>query len=531
MLAGMVENPVRYDPVNNPQLSLQRRNIVLSRMAQLHVITQAEAAAASQQPLGLHLSALQTGCTSASAQSAAFFCDYVLSVMKQDNAFSTAWNVLNSSGGLKIYTTLSGADEAAARQAVNYMVPAPPNGANPGGNAAAEVLIRPGTGQILAIANDRPYGTGGGQTTLDYAVNSNYNGGSLGVQTGSSSKFFTFLTALQQGVPFGYPQTVTTPATVSGFTNCAGQPVGGGTDANGQPVPTGSWNLINDDPGQKGAFTLYTATENSVNVYYAKLEAKVGLCNVVKTAVNLGMTRFDGKSLLKPDNLPGGRHFDPADDVPAFTLGAVNVSPMSMAAAYATVAARGIYCRPIAVNAIVTRTGSRLPVESAGCHRALPAAVADAATYLMQGVLNNGTAAGLGIGRPAAAKTGTADNFAFAAFGGFTPDLVGYVSVFNPVNPVQFPMSGTGSCYRVGCPGVMFGAGAPGHIWQMTFMNAMLANPPLNFVAVDPASPLFSMGDGRTNPTTKKGKRGRGGNGNGNGNANGNGLPIAVPTP
>ena len=143
----------------------------------------------------------------------------------------------------------------------------------------------------------------------------------------------------------------------------------------------------------------------------------------------------------------------PADNIPAFTLGAVNVSPMSMAEAYATVAARGVSCTPIAVLRIVSRTGARLPVAKAHCHQAIPAGVADAASYVLQSVLTVGTAAGLGIGRPAAGKTGTSDSFDFAAFGGYTPDLAGYVSVFNPLDPVKYPMYGTGSCYRLGCPG------------------------------------------------------------------------------
>ena len=222
LLAGMVENPVGYDPVADPAAALKRRNVVLARMAQLHDITRAQAVAAGQQPLGLHLTALQTGCTSDSVGDAAFFCDYVVSLMRQDSSFSKAWKALNTSGGLTIYTTLNGQDQDAASNAVNYMVPSPPNGSNPGGNAAAEVLIQPGTGQIRAIANDRPYGNGSGQTTMDYAVNSTYNGG-IGVQTGSSSKLFVLLTALAQGVPFGYPQTVQTPATVTGFTNCQGR--------------------------------------------------------------------------------------------------------------------------------------------------------------------------------------------------------------------------------------------------------------------------------------------------------------------
>jgi membrane peptidoglycan carboxypeptidase len=508
LLAGMVENPVRYDPVAHPGYALSRRNMVLARMAQLHIITQAHAVAVGKRPLGLHLSPLQTGCTSGSAKSAAFFCDYVVSLMKQDNAFSQAWNVLNSSGGLKIYTTLSRQDERAAKQAVNYMVPQPPNGANPGGNAASEVLMQPGSGRILAIANDRSYGTGKNQTTVNYAVNTPYDGG-IGVQTGSSSKLFTLLTALEQNVPFGFPQKVTTPATLTGYTNCKGQ-------------PTGTYNLVNDSPSEKGAFTLYTATAQSVNVYYAMLERKVGLCNVVKTADALGVTRADGKSLLKWD----GPNSPPADDLPAFTLGAVNVSPMSMAEAYATVAARGMSCTPIAVDKIVSSTGAKLPVQKPHCHQAIPAGVADAASYVLQGVLTSGTAAALGgIGRPAAGKTGTSDSFDYAAFGGYTPDLAGYVSVFNPVDPVKFPMQGAGACYRLGCDGAgMFGADAPGHTWQMTFAHAVLANPPQNFVAADIPGVLWSMGNGQSNPAPpKKGKPGNGGGGNGNGNGPGGG--------
>jgi membrane peptidoglycan carboxypeptidase len=516
LLAGMVENPVRYDPVAHPGYALSRRNMVLARMAQLHIITQAHAVAVGKRPLGLHLSPLQTGCTSGSAKSAAFFCDYVVSLMKQDNAFSQAWNVLNSSGGLKVYTTLSRQDERAAKRAVNYMVPQPPNGANPGGNAASEVLIQPGTGRILAIANDRSYGAGKNQTTVNYAVNTPYDGG-IGVQTGSSSKLFTLLTALEQNVPFGFPQKVTTPASLTGYTNCKGE-------------PTGTYNLINDSPSEKGAFTLYTATAQSVNVYYAMLERKVGLCNVVKMAADLGVTRADGKSLLKWD----GKNVPPADNIPAFTLGAVNVSPMSMAEAYATVAARGVSCTPIAVAKIVSSTGAKLPVEKPQCHQAIPAGVADAASYVLQGVLTSGTAAALGgIGRPAAGKTGTSDSFDYAAFGGYTPDLAGYVSVFNPVDPVKFPMQGTGACYRLGCDGAgMFGADAPGHTWQMTFQHAVLANPPQNFMSADIPGVLWSMGNGQNNPAPpKKGKPGNGGGGGGNGNGNGggggNGRPPA----
>ena len=93
MLAGMVEDPSSYDPFVHPGNALKRRATVLARMAQLHVTKAAEAQAAARAPLGLHPSSrpLQTGCTSRSIRDAAFFCDYVLAVMKNDPAYKQAY--------------------------------------------------------------------------------------------------------------------------------------------------------------------------------------------------------------------------------------------------------------------------------------------------------------------------------------------------------------------------------------------------------------------------------------------------------
>ena len=88
---------------------------------------------------------------------------------------------LLSTGGLKIYTTLDPQDQQAANSAVNYVEPGHSNFWNPGHNADTEAVIQPGTGQIMALAEDRPYGTGKGQTEINYAVNTAY-GGSAGVQ-------------------------------------------------------------------------------------------------------------------------------------------------------------------------------------------------------------------------------------------------------------------------------------------------------------------------------------------------------------
>ncbi len=538
-LAGIVENPTAYDPIDYPKVALTRRNTVLARMAQTNNgLTAAQAAKDEAKPLGLDVSIPESGCQAATVGTAGFFCQYVEEVFLHDTAYGKTpmdRAKLLATGGLKIYTTLDPQDQSAANEAVNYVEPSSSGYFNPGHNADTEAMVQPGTGQILAMAEDRPYGTGRGQTEINYAVNTAY-GGSTGVQTGSSSKLFTLLTALNQGVPFGFQLTVPGSTTVTGYTNCKGDPTG--TTTSGGL----GYSVSNSEGPGKTTDSLYTGTTNSINVFYAELEKKVGLCNVVHTAVDLGMTRADGSSLLSWDGKT-----PPADDFPSFTLGSVNVAPLSMAAAYATVAARGTYCSPVAIGKIVTNTGGKLAVPSAGCHRALSYSVADAVNYILQGVLTTGTAGNIGglSGRQAAGKTGTSNvegnnGTPYAAFAGYTPNLVGYVSVFNPYSPTGDTMAGTTACYRlesgsVSCPDEMFGADAPGSTWHMSFDHAALGKVDY-FVPVPADSPFNSMGNGQVviqpkAPSKGKGKgkgNGNGGTGNGNGNGNNGGNPTPI---
>ena len=89
-------------------------------------------------------------------------------------------------------------------------------------------------------------------------------------------------------------------------------------------------------------------------------------------------------------------------------------------------------------------------MPSAGCHQAIPVRVAQAVNYILQGVLNfpDGTAYGMGLANyQAAGKTGTSNvasgnGTPFAAFAGYTTTLVGYVSVFNPISPTKYTMTG-----------------------------------------------------------------------------------------
>jgi membrane peptidoglycan carboxypeptidase len=500
LLAGIVQSPTEYDPVLHPDAAIGRRNEVLSRMAQLGYISQATANAAEKLPLALHMSAtpLQTGCdsTQVATTDSAFFCDYVQHVLELN--YPSIWSQITTTGGLSIYTTLSMRDQIAADNAVNYVEPQNSGTYNPGHNADTEVLIQPGTGAVRAIAVDRRFGTGGGEDDIDYAVNSNYGGGE-GVQTGSSSKIFTLITALEQGYPLGHTIKITAPSYVGPYSNCQ----------QGYVAPALFHNSEGPSNGTQ-VWMMNQATVDSINLYFVNLEKQVGLCNVVRTAARMGMTRADGTSLLEPDGKPHTAGYqESADNIPSFTLGAVDVSPMSMAAAYASVAADGRYCSPQAITKIVDQaTGTVVLTPGNHCRRDMPAGVAEAANYILQGVLSvpGATAYGQGIGRPAAGKTGTSDGGFYAAFAGYTPTLAGYVSVFNPLHPTTSgAMVGSNADYRSAggylsdCNGQMYGACAPASTWQMTFLHAQLG-PALSFAY--PPGYFFSEGNGLGAPVT-----------------------------
>ncbi len=126
----------------------------------------------------------------------------------------------------------------------------------------SEVLIQPGTGHVQAIAVDRPYGTGRGEDSIDYAVDTGQNGG-YGVQTGSSSKLFTLITALKQNIPFGFKMSVSSPNDIGPYYNCKGQ-------------YTGSFPVSNAEGAGKGTFSLYWGTTQSINVLRASSSGALG---------------------------------------------------------------------------------------------------------------------------------------------------------------------------------------------------------------------------------------------------------------
>lgn len=464
MLAGLVQNPQAYDPVLHPQAGTERRNVVLSRMASLGWISAADAGAAENQPAALHVTQADNGCTNSKAP---FFCDYVQREILTNPVFGStpeARKALLQRGGLTIQTTLDWKVQRAAQRAINAHVPAH----NDAHKAAAETLIEPGTGEIKGMAVDRQLGDNSqpGKTWVNFAADADH-GASIGMPSGSTFKVFTLAAALDQGMPFGTRLDAPNDFTPTGFRNCKDQRV---------DDPNATLHNAADGEGGK-QFSLVTGTWHSVNTFFLTLEKKVGLCETAQMAEKLGMRQAGGK---------------PLEQYPSFTLGFNPVSPTRLAAAYAAFAARGVYCDPIAFKKITDANGKDLPVPSAHCHQAIDKGVADGVNYILSGVLTKGTAQGNEIGRPAAGKTGTVDNFSAAWFAGYTPDLASAVWMGDPRGGFKYPMDDL--CMDGTCYGQVFGATIPAPIWHDTMVDALDGTPSHDFHA--PPSSYFSMGSG-----------------------------------
>ncbi|MDN3352522.1 transglycosylase domain-containing protein [Actinomadura sp. DC4] len=472
-LAGIVRSPQTYNPHLHPKRGRQRRDLVLNRMAELKVITLPEATTARTGPIHLHVTKTPNGCVTSSAP---FFCDYVQRDILGNAVFGATLRqrrALLQRGGLEIHTTLEPKMQKAAQQAVDRFVPPK----NSSGKAAAEVLVRPGTGAITAMAIDRKLGDSGkrGKMWVNLAADSDH-GSSLGMQAGSTFKVFTLAEALRQEMPFGQKLNAPKEFVPTGFRDCAGHRVGDTTA------------LGNAGDGEGGRdFTLVTGTWHSVNTFFLNLERRVGLCETYKMATRLGMRKATGGKL---------------EQYPSFTLGFNTVSPERLAAAYAAFGARGKYCSPIAITSIGSPRGP-VKVPSAGCHQVIDTDVADAVNHVLGGVLTKGTAKGNEIGRPAAGKTGTVDNFSSAWFAGYTPDMASAVWVGDPRGGYKHPLRDV--CLGEGCFAQVYGADVPAPIWRETMTEALRGVPEHGFT--EPGGGFFRQGSGEEEDDKDKDKK------------------------
>ncbi|MFH8586109.1 transglycosylase domain-containing protein [Streptomyces celluloflavus] len=486
LLAGIVQSPSRYDPVNDPKEATRRRNTVLQRMADLKDITQAQADAAARKPLRLSVSRPKNGCITAT-NGAGFFCDYVREVFLTDKAFGKTrkiraqrWN----QGGMTIRTTLDPQTQKSIQASIgNHVYDDDPV-------ASAASIVEPGTGKILGMGQSRPYGFGEHQTQINLSVDRSMGGGA-GYQPGSTFKPVIAAAALEQGMSpykeYSSPYRMAYPSPVQ---TCNGEWKGHETTEN-------------ENPEEVGPYGMKEATAKSVNTYYVQLISDMGICPAVKMAESMGIQRADGKKL---------------EQVPSMTLGVQEMSPLTMAAGYAAFANGGQYCSPVAIASITDAQGKAMSVPQTSCHRAMSQRTAETINTLLKGVVEDGTGKEAGLqGRDSAGKTGTSDNRYAAWFVGYTPNAAGAVWVGDPQHRRKMFDIKIGGSYH----DKVYGADTPGPIWRDA-MSGALANrpaPPLPTVAIDDGGDPGQGAPGSDDKNKGKGK------GKGKGQPNGKGKP------
>ena len=482
LLAGIVQSPGRFDPLKNLDATLERRNVVLGRMADLGFLSQTERGEAAAGRPEIKPNPVSQECDDAGV-TAPFFCDYIFRSLEADDALGRALGATREerqarllAGGLTIKTSLDPKVQGAAQAAAEKEVPID----DPFGAATVVDVVEPGTGFIKAMAVNRRFSEEKlpGHTKVNLAI-----GGSAGYQAGSTFKIFVLAEALRQGIPLSYsvfsPQKYRSPV----FEKCAG---------------CGPYEPENAGDSESGTFDMVKGTHDSVNTYYVQLEERIGsevdgTFTVEKAAAfaeSLGVKQFAEGRPQAPLNRGG-----------AFTLGGNEVSPLDMAAAYATFAARGKHCPPRAITEIVDQRGQVIPVPDTPCTQVVETPIADTVTSVLTGVIDGDTSGRTGrrasIGRPAAGKTGTTNGSRAAWFVGYTPQLSTAVWVGTPGTPEEpvKPMQ------RVRINGryypQVYGGTIPAAIWQQTMATSLKGVPVARFAGPDAD---VTDGDERTVP-------------------------------
>ncbi|WP_030412584.1 transglycosylase domain-containing protein [Streptomyces sp. NRRL S-1448] len=479
LLAGIVQSPSRYDPVNDPQEATRRRNTVLQRMADLKNITQEQADAAAKKPIKLAISRPKNGCITAT-DGAGFFCDYIRKVFLSDRTFGKnrkarlkRWD----QGGLTIRTTLDRQTQKSIQDSIGKHV------YEEDPVATAATIVEPGTGKILGMGQSRPYGFRGNQTMLNLSVDHDMGGGA-GYQPGSTFKPVIAAAALEQGTSpeqeYPSPYRMPYPSPVQ---TCDGEWHGSPADV-----------TQNENRKEVGPYAMKEATAKSVNTYFVQLISDMGICPAVKMAQKMGIERADGK---------------PLQQVPSMTLGVQEMSPLTMAAGYAAFANGGEYCSPVAIESITDARGRALKVPQTSCRTAMSKKTADTINTLLKGVVEDGTGKEAGLkGRDSAGKTGTTDSRYAAWFVGYTPNAAGAVWVGDPQHQRKM--------YNITIGGVphdkVYGADTPGPIWRDAMTGALAGRPApaLPTVPIDDPDKGKASGDDKGNGKHKPG-RGHGG--------------------
>jgi membrane peptidoglycan carboxypeptidase len=455
-LAGVVQSPVGYDPLLNPEESKVRRDAVLATMEAQDVITPEQYQKAVSTPIEDYLKPKQisNGCA---VSKYPFYCDYAVKQILNDPNYGKTLRDREDflkRGGVVIHTALQPkAQEAATRAVMNRIPPK-----DPSKKGTAIAMVTPQTGEVVALAQNRLWGTKGkGRTTYNYAVDQK-DGGTTGMQAGSTFKIFTLAAAMEAGI---------SPYTVFDSSDDKNFPAGPWGCTDGQYF--GAYTVSNST--SSGQFNMLQGTAMSVNTYFVGLEQQAGLCRTVDIAKRTGMTLANGAEL---------------PTVQSFTLGSVEVSPLALATSYATMANHGVYCKPHAITRIVDEKTSGKKVVSRidpECRQVVTREVADSVTAILTHAVDGGiggrTGSAMSLGRDVTGKTGTTDTSAAVWFAGYTPSLAAAVWVGDPRGGFQYPMKNVtinGSYY-----GQVFGSTLPGPIWKEAMLGALSGGPVESF--------------------------------------------------
>lgn len=365
-----------------------RRDYILSKMHTYKKLTDEQYEAAVASPIKPKITPSVRGCQT--AERAAYFCDFVQKIILNDATFGADPDTRAANfdrGGYKIYTTLDLDLQRTAEETMADYVPPTYDRANLGG---ALVGVQPGTGRVLYMAQNKQYSqdpevldSGAQYTSINYSTDQEY-GGSSGFQVGSTYKVFTLAEWLKKG--HSLAETVNANIRTyqqSGFTDSCGGPWGG------------IWKPTNDAPGEEGRQSALNATAESINTAFVAMASELDLCEIRKDAEAFGVHPAAGGQL---------------DSNPASILGTNNVSPLTMATAFAAIANAGKVCTPIAIDTIVDANRKDLATPASACTQSVPPEVAAAMAYALKRVTAYGTAAGVNnTGSDMLAKTGTTD--------------------------------------------------------------------------------------------------------------------------
>ncbi|MET4136688.1 transglycosylase domain-containing protein [Pseudarthrobacter sp. PvP090] len=417
LLAGLVNSPSFYDPAVNPDNAVKRRNQVLDKMLSDGKILQADHDAAVASGVELKITPAKQGCSA--ADMAPYFCDYVSHLILNNPVYgidATARERKLYRGGLTITTTLDSRLQAAAQAQVDATA-----GANPDKWGASLVSIGPGSGRILAMAQNTVFLPAPGKfdTQLNFNVDAkdadgNDLNGAGGFQPGSTMKPFTFAEWLNEGksmvaevdasrrtYPLDFPWK-SSCGKVLGAYNTAEKALGAADD------------LQNNDEGYYRKMPVNYGLYNSINTATFAEAAELDFCGIQRMVDAVGL--HSGV-----DNAPVNMH------QLGNLLGAIGVAPLHLANAFATFAADGRYCAPIAIAGVTDAAGRELPAQISDCRSAVKPEVARGVNSVLQDVLKLGSGVYIEprvhTSFPVAAKTGTSNTNGATWVVGYTSGL------------------------------------------------------------------------------------------------------------